>query len=142
VAGEIANHFSAAGGMADMDRIFQIKMRGNRSEVIGVVIQIVAVADLCRAAVAAAIVGNHAIAVIEEEQHLRVPIVGRERPAMTEDDGLTFAPVLIENINTIFGLDEAHMSLPTKSSALSNASKVFGTKVASLSSVGVIGTFV
>src|SRR5881396_4008499 len=42
---------------------------------------------------------DDAIAVLEEEQHLRVPIIGRQRPTMAEDDGLSFAPVFIINVD-------------------------------------------
>ena len=46
------------------------------------------------AAMATPVVGDDAIAVIEEEQHLGVPIIGRQRPTVTENNGLTFAPIL------------------------------------------------
>ena len=45
---------------------------------------------------AAPVVGDHAVALAEEEQHLRVPIIGRQRPAVAKHDGLTFAPVLVD----------------------------------------------
>jgi hypothetical protein len=44
---------------------------------------------------ASAVMRYDAIPVLEEEQHLRVPVIGRQRPAMAEHDGLTFAPVLV-----------------------------------------------
>ena len=47
----------------------------------------------------APVMGDDMIAVVEEEQHLRVPVIGRQRPAMTEHDGLTFAPVLIIDVD-------------------------------------------
>lgn len=40
-------------------------------------IHIVAISRLAGAAMAASVEGDDAIAAIEEEQHLRVPIVGR-----------------------------------------------------------------
>ena len=52
-------------------------------------IHIVAVGGLSRAAVTAAIMGDHAEALVEKKHHLRVPVVGRERPAMAEHDRLT-----------------------------------------------------
>ena len=54
----------------------------------GVVVHVVAVADLARPAVAASIVGDDAIAVFQEVEHLGVPVVGAQRPAMMEHDGL------------------------------------------------------
>ena len=105
---QIARHLAAAGGMADVNGVLQVEMRGQRRQVIGIVIHVVAVADLGGAAVAAAVMRDDAIAVLEEEQHLRVPVIGRQRPAMAEHDGLTFAPVLVENLNAVFGWNRAH----------------------------------
>src|SRR5436309_7666582 len=58
-----------------------------------------AVARLGGSAVASSVMGDDAIAVFEEEQHLRVPVIGRQRPTMAEDDGLSFAPVLIIDVD-------------------------------------------
>ena len=92
VACQIVHDLAAAGGMADVNGVLQIEMRRQRREVVGIMIHVVAVAGLGRAAVAAAVMGDDAIAVIEEEQHLRVPVVGRQRPAMAEHDGLARCP--------------------------------------------------
>jgi hypothetical protein len=51
---------------------------------------------------------DDAKAVIEEEQHLRIPVIGRQRPAMAEHDRLTFAPVLVVDFDTVLGLDHRH----------------------------------
>ena len=50
-------------------------------------------------------VGDDAIAVVEEEQHLSVPIIGRQRPAMAEDYGLSASPILLINLGAFFGCD-------------------------------------
>src|SRR2546422_8855666 len=71
-------------------------------------IHVMATADLGGAAMTTPVVGYDAIAVLEEEQHRRVPIIGRQRPAMAEHDGLTFAPVLVEDLNAVFGGDRVH----------------------------------
>src|SRR5262245_31653517 len=86
-------------------------MRSHRSEIIGIVIHVVAVARLGGSAVAAAVVGDHAVALIKKEQHLCVPVIGRERPAMAEHDGLPFAPILVEDFNAVFRFDETHVYL-------------------------------
>src|ERR1700751_3236758 len=57
----------------------------------------------------AAVVSDNAIALIEEEHHLIVPIIGRERPAVAEHDGLTFAPVLVINFNSVFRGNRGHV---------------------------------
>ena len=77
MAREVTNDLAATGGVADVNGVFQIEMRRHRGEIVGVVVEIVAAADLAGAAVAAAVMSDDAIAVIEEKQHLRVPIVGR-----------------------------------------------------------------
>src|SRR4051812_19237531 len=71
-------------------------------------IHVMAVARLGGATVAAAIMGYDAITVIEEEQHLRVPVISRQRPSMTEHDGLTFAPVLVIDLRAVFSRDASH----------------------------------
>src|ERR1700758_397977 len=74
-------------------------------------IHVMAATGLGGAAMAAPVMGYDAIAVLEEEQHLRVPIIGRQRPAVAEHDGLTFAPVLVEDLNAVFGGDRSHAGL-------------------------------
>src|SRR2546425_11722201 len=75
-------------------------------------IHVMAAAGLGGAAMAAPVMGYDAIAVLEEEQQLRVPIIGRQRPAVAEHDGLTFAPVLVEDLNAVFGGDRVHVEPP------------------------------
>ena len=40
---------------------------------------------------AATVVRDHAIALSQEEEHLRIPVVGAERPAMMKEDDLRVA---------------------------------------------------
>jgi hypothetical protein len=72
-------------------------------------IHVMAVAGLGGAAMATPIVGDHAETMAEEEQHLRVPIIGRQRPAVAKHDRLTFTPVLVEDLNAVFAGDRAHL---------------------------------
>src|SRR6185295_822881 len=97
VTRNVMHHFSAAGRMADMHGVLEVEMRGQRRQVIGIMIHVVAVARLGGTAMSAPVVSDDAIAVLEEEQHLRIPIIGRQRPAVAEYDGLTFAPILEVN---------------------------------------------
>ena len=101
--------FTAAGGMADMHGVAELEMRGQRRKVVGVMIHVVAAPDLARAAVPAPVMRDHAIAAAHEEQHLRVPIVRRKRPAMAEHDGLARAPVLVEDLDAVSGGDRRHV---------------------------------
>ena len=57
---EVVHDLAAAGRMADMDGILQVEMRGHRREVVGIMIHVVAVADLAGAAMAAPVMGDDA----------------------------------------------------------------------------------
>ena len=72
-------------------------------------IHVMAATGLRGTAMSAPVVGDDAIAVIEEEQHLRVPIIGRQRPAVAEHDGLTLAPVLVIDRRAVFRCNCAHV---------------------------------
>src|SRR3954463_12671377 len=91
-----------------MHRILQVEMRGQRRKIVGIVVHVVPVAGLRGPAVAAAVMRDDAVAPSDEEQHLRVPIVCREWPAMAEHDGLPLAPVLVEDLDAVLCLDFAH----------------------------------
>lgn len=58
-----------------MNRVLEVEKRRDRSKIVGIVIQVMAIGHLAGPAVATAVMGDDAIAVIEEEQHLRVPII-------------------------------------------------------------------
>src|SRR5207244_5351579 len=84
---------------ADVNRIFQVEMIGDRFQIVGIVVHVVSAAGLSRATMSAPISCNDAETFAEEKKHLRVPIVRRERPAVAEDDGLSFAPVFIIDVD-------------------------------------------
>src|SRR5258705_8970257 len=90
---------------------FEVEMCGQRRQVVGVMIHVMAATGLRGAAVAAPVVGYDAIAVLEEEQHLRVPVIGTQRPPMVEDDRLRVLrpPVLVENLYAVFSRDCVHV---------------------------------
>src|SRR5436190_10075115 len=96
---QIMRHLATAGGMTNVHGILQIKMRSQSRKVVGIVIHVMAVARLGGPAVASSVVGDDAITVFEEEQHLRVPVIGRQRPTMAEDDGLSATPVFIKDVD-------------------------------------------
>src|SRR6266581_2068744 len=64
-------------------------------------IHVMAATGLGGAAMAAPVVGDDAIPVLEEEQHLRVPIIGRQRPAVAEDNRLAGAPVFVVDLRAV-----------------------------------------
>jgi hypothetical protein len=105
---EVVDDLAAARRMAHVNCFLEIELGRHRSKVVSIVIHVVAVADLRRAPVTAPVMGDDAIAVIKKEQQLRVPVIGRQRPAMAENDGLTRAPVLVEDLNAVFCRDCIH----------------------------------
>src|SRR5712691_10787476 len=96
---EITHHLAAAGRMADVNRIFQVEMIGDGLQIVGIVVPVVSAAGLSRATMSAPISCNDAETFAEEKKHLRVPIIRRERPAVTEHDGLSAAPVFIIDVD-------------------------------------------
>src|SRR6266404_1989191 len=105
---QIVRHLAAAGGVTDMHGILQVEMRGEHRKIVSIMIHVVTVARLRGPAVAAAVMGYDAISMTQEEQHLRVPVICRQRPPMTEHDGLTLSPVLVEDLDAVFGRDGRH----------------------------------
>jgi hypothetical protein len=61
---------------------------------------------------AATVDADHAIAMVDEEKHLGIPVVGAERPAMMEDNRLALAPVFVKNFDAVLRFDKAHVTLP------------------------------
>jgi hypothetical protein len=110
VAGDIVRRLAAAGRVADVDRVAQVEMGDESRDVGGVVIHVMASSDLCRPAVAAPVMGDDAIALPDEVEHLRIPVVGAQGPAVMEHNGLGVlrAPVLVEYFDAVLGRDRAH----------------------------------
>jgi len=70
------------------------------------VVHVVAVGHLHTTA---PVVCDHAVAAPEEEHYLGIPVVGRERPAVAEDDRLAWALVLVEDLGAVRGGDRWHV---------------------------------
>src|SRR5207249_12079943 len=96
---EIMHHLAAAGRMADVNRILEVEMIGHGLQIVGIVVHVVSAAGLSRATMSTPISCNDAETFAEEKKHLRIPVIGRQRPAVTEDDGLSFAPVLVIDVD-------------------------------------------
>src|SRR6266481_5892743 len=98
---EIMHHLAAAGRMPDVNRILQVEMIRDGLQIIGIVIHVMSAAGLTRATMSASISRNDTIAFAEEKKHLRVPIIRRERPAVTEHNRLSAAPVFIIDVDVL-----------------------------------------
>src|SRR5437764_9696174 len=96
---EITYHLAATGRMADVNRILQVEMVGDGLQIVGIMVHVVAATGLSRTAMSAPISRNDAEAFAEEEKHLRVPIIRRERPTVTEHNRLPAAPVFIIDVD-------------------------------------------
>src|SRR5687768_16193863 len=73
-----------------------------------IVVHVMAVADLCRAAMPAPVMCDHAVTPFDKVQHLRVPVVRAQWPAVMENDRLPGTPVLVEDLDAVFCGDSAH----------------------------------
>src|SRR2546421_13119932 len=102
MTGEVTHHLAAAGRMADVNRIPQVEMIDDGFQIVGIMVHVVSAAGLSRATMSTPISCNDAIALLEKKQHLRVPIVRRKRPAVTEHNRLPAAPVLIIDVDVSF----------------------------------------
>jgi hypothetical protein len=105
---KVVRHFAAPGGVAHMHGILEIQVRGQRGQIVGIVVHIVSIGRLGRAAMAAPVVGYHPKPMLQKEQHLGIPVVGRQRPAVRKHDGLARAPVLVEYFRAVFGGECGH----------------------------------
>jgi hypothetical protein len=96
--------------MADVNGIAKIEMFDDSRDIGCVVIHIVPVAHLGRTAMTAAIMRDDAITLANEEEHLRIPVVGTKWPAVMKDDRLggLRAPILVEDLDAIFGRNGSH----------------------------------
>src|SRR5690606_36756193 len=81
-------------------------------EVIGVAVHVVPRRGLARASVAAPVVRDDAVALLRQEEHLTVPRVRVQWPAVGEGDGWSGAPILVVDLRTVVSCDGAHESAP------------------------------
>src|SRR5450631_1973330 len=88
--------------MPHVDRVLQIEFFGESREVIGVGVHVVTVPGLGGPAVSTPVSRDDTIALLPEEQHLSVPVVGGEWPAVAEHNGLPFSPVFVVNLRSVF----------------------------------------
>src|SRR5688572_31460029 len=87
-----------------------------------IVVHVMAVADLCRAAMPAPVMCDHAVTPFDKVQHLRVPVVRAQWPAVMENDRLPGTPVLVEDLDAVFcGEDRKSTRLNSSHSQISYA---------------------
>src|ERR1700674_4923528 len=104
----VTGNLSAAGRVAHMDYVLQVKLFGEGCEIVGVGVHVIAIPGLGGTAVTSPVVRDDSIALLAEEQHLSVPVVRGERPAVTEHYGLALSPVLVVNVRAVFCRESRH----------------------------------
>jgi hypothetical protein len=65
--------FAAAHRMPDDDDVLEVQLDDQFSEIVGVLVHIVALPRLVGATMTAAVMGNNPVSMLTEEQHLIVP---------------------------------------------------------------------
>ncbi len=108
MAGDITRHLAAAGRMPDVDRILEIELGDELGKIVGVGVHVVAGPGLARAAVATTVVCDAAVSLAGEEEHLIFERIGRQRPAVAEDNRLPRAPVVVIDLSAILGGERRH----------------------------------
>src|ERR1043165_7318442 len=115
MSGNVSRRLAAACRMAEVDGVAQVQVLDDRRGICGVVVHVVAVADLARTPVPAPVVSDHSKTLSEEKKHLRVPVVAAERPAVMKHQRLRVfrTPVFEVNLRAIFARDRVHGLSPT-----------------------------
>jgi hypothetical protein len=86
-----------------MHRGVQVQRLGEHREVVGIGVHVVAVPWPAGAAVATPIVRDTSVSVPGEKLHLVFTGVRRQRPSVTENDGLSGRPVFVIDLRAVLG---------------------------------------
>ncbi|MNT31117.1 hypothetical protein D3C72_1669420 [compost metagenome] len=113
VASNVVDDFPTAGGVSYMDSTSYAKMVDYGRNVIGIVIHVVPVPDLTGSPVAASVMCNDPVAVGQEKEHLRIPVVRTEWPTVMKEDhsGIARPPVFVKDLNTVLRSDIPHVRI-------------------------------
>jgi hypothetical protein len=114
--------------------VSEIQRLDHGGKIVGIAVHVIAGRGLARSAMTATVVRDHPKAVLCQEQHLAVPGVGVQRPAVREGDDRAGAPVLVVDLGAVLGGDRAHRvgSFALVSRAIGGEQPWFDLLVASL----------
>src|SRR5471032_987996 len=101
---DVARHFATARGMPDQGGALQVQRFDQGGQIVGIGIHGVALERLTGTTMAAPVMRDDPVTMLSEKKHLVFPGVGRQGPAVTEDDRRAAAPVLVVNQTAIGGL--------------------------------------
>ncbi len=96
--------------MSDVDGVFEIQGFHKFGNVGRIGVHVVAAHRLSGTTMPAPIMGNYSITVPQEEHHLGVPVVGRQRPSVMKEERLTRAPILVINLRAVVHCKGIHVS--------------------------------
>src|SRR5580698_4916258 len=105
---DVASNFSPTRRVAHVDCILQVKLFREGGKIVRIGVHVIAIPGLSGSAVTAPVGRDDSKALLTEVQHLSIPVVRGERPAVAEHYGLSLAPVFVENLRTVFGGDRRH----------------------------------
>src|SRR5262249_51464910 len=105
---DVTDDLAATSRVADVDGVRQVERLDQRSEIVGIRVEVVAVPRLARTTVPAAMVRNAAEAVRRKVVHLILERLRAERPAVAEDHRLPASPVVVVDLRPILRCDRAH----------------------------------
>jgi len=88
-------------------------VRSQLREIVRICVEVVALPGLIGAPMPSSVVCDAAVSVGSQEDHLVFPRIGAQRPAVTEDDRLSIAPVFVIDLRAIFCRDSRHISPPS-----------------------------
>src|SRR5262245_54464311 len=91
-----------------MDGILEVERPRELREVVGVGIEVISLPRLAGAAMAAAVVGDAAVAARGQKQHLVLECIGAEGPTVAEDDWSPLAPVVVMKLHPVLGGNGRH----------------------------------
>src|SRR5208282_2322005 len=98
--------------MANHDGVLEVEPFEELRHIVRVGVHVVSIPRLVGAPMTAPVVRNDAIAALTEEEHLAVPVVSAQWPAMRKYNGLSGSPILVENLCSVFRRDCRHSSSP------------------------------
>ncbi|EGJ73767.1 putative bromoperoxidase [Streptomyces sp. Tu6071] len=108
VAADVAGEFAAAHRVRDERDVTQVELRDEVVQVVGEGVEVVAVEDRRRAAVAAPVVRDAPVAGVGDRLELVLPGVTAQRPPVDEDDRAALAPVLVEDLDSVTRRADRH----------------------------------
>src|SRR5262249_43602424 len=82
-----------------------------RRKIVGVRVHFVADPGLTRTTMAAPVVRDDSVAALAKEEHLVIPRIGGQRPAMAKNDRLALPPIFVIDLCSVFGCNGRHSVL-------------------------------